>query len=626
MLVFATCCQPWNSPPLPTLLLLRKCRTLNDVNQIHARLITTGLIKNTSLTAKIVAISSSSSCAPLVEFARYLFFTRQVFRIYKKHEDPFLWNAIIKSYSHGFNPRRALVVFCLMLETGVCFDNFSLSLVLKACSRVGLVKEGMQIHGLLRKIKSGSDLYLQNCLISLYLKCGYLESARQVFDKTRFRDSVSYNSMIDGYVKYGKLDSAHELFDSMPMKEKNLISWNSMISGYAQSKGGLNIARALFEKMPERDLISWNCMIDGCVKSGKMDDAQALFDEMPNKDVVTWANMIDGYAKIGRVDISRALFDEMPERDVVVCNAMMTGYLKNGCCMEALEVFHDMQCVGHLCPDDASILIILSAIAQLGHINKGIAVHRYLEQNEYNLNGKHGVALIDMYSKCGSIECAISVFEDIEKKSVDHWNAMINGFAIHGLGELAFDLLMEMERFLIEPDDITFVGVLNACGHAGLVKEGILCFELMRRVHKMEPKLQHYGCMVDILGRAGHIEEARKLIEDMPIEPNDVIWRTLLSACQTHENLTVAEPVAKHLIGMDSSNSSSYVLLSNMFAGLGMWNDVRRIRTMMKKQNLKKIPGCSWIELEGAVYEFFVQDKSHLQVTEICSMLDNVWT
>ncbi|KAJ0054249.1 hypothetical protein Pint_00236 [Pistacia integerrima] len=593
MLVFATYNQPWNSP-LQTLLLLRKCKALNDVNQVHARMITTGFIKNSTLTTKIVATFSSSSFTPLLEFARYIFFARHAFRIYRKYEDPFLWNAIIKSYSHGLHPGRALAVFCLMLENGVCFDNFSLSLVLKACSRVGLVKEGMQIHGLLRKIKFGSDLYLQNCLIALYLKCGCFESARQVFDKMCIRDSVSYNSMIDGYVKYGKIDSAREMFDSMPMKEKNLISWNSMISGYARWEGGLYIARALFKKMPERDLISY---------------------------VVSWATMIDGYAKIGRVDIARALFDEMPERDVVVCNAMMAGYLKNGYCMEALGIFHDMQCGGDLCPDPASLLVILSAIAQLGHIDKGIAIHRYLEQNEYSLNGKHGVALIDMYSKCGSIENAISVFEDIEKKSVDHWNAMINGLAIHGLGELAFDMLMEMERLLIEPDDITFIGVLNACGHAGLVKEGILCFELMRRIHKMEPKLQHYGCMVDILGRAGHIEEARKLIEDMPIEPNDVIWRTLLSACQNHENLTVGEPVAKHLMGMDSSNSSSYVLLSNMFAGLGMWNDVRRVRTTMKERNLKKIPGCSWIELEGAVHEFFAQDKSHLPVTEICSML-----
>ncbi|KAJ4727131.1 Pentatricopeptide repeat-containing protein [Melia azedarach] len=589
--------QPWNST-LPTLLLLQKCKTCNDVNQIHARMITTGIIRNTTLTAKVVVTFSSSPYRPLIEFARYIFFTRLAFQICTKQDDPFLWNAIIKSYSHGLDPKQALVVFCLMLENGVCVDKFSLSLVLKACSRLGLVKEGMQIHGLLRKINFGSNLFLQNCLISLYLKCGFLEFARQVFDKMPIRDSVSYNSMIDGYVKSDKIESARELFDSMPIREKNLISWNSMICGYAQQKGRLQIAWELFEKMPERDLISWNSMIDGCVKRGKMDDAKTLFDRMPKRDSVSWANMINGYAKLGRVDIARGLFDEMPGRDVVACNSMMGGYLQNGCCLEALEIFHGMLCENDLCPDDASLLLVLSAIARLGHTDKGVAVHHYLEKNEFSLNGKH------------------------EEKSVDHWNAMINGLAIHGLGELAFDLLMEMERLSIEPDDITFIAVLNACGHAGLVKEGLFCFELMRRIHKMEPKLQHYGCMVDILGRAGRIQEARRFIEDMPIEPNDVIWRTLLSACKNYDNLNAGEPAAKHLIAINSSSSSSYVLLSNMFAGLGMWNDARRVRSMMKERNLKKIPGCSWIELEGVVHEFFVQDKSHLQAPEIYSMLD----
>ncbi|KAL5792583.1 hypothetical protein ACOSP7_001177 [Xanthoceras sorbifolium] len=625
LVVYANSNQPWNSTH-QTLLLLQKCKTSNDVNQFHARMITTGFIKNTTFTSKVITKLSSSSYTPVVEFARYIFFTRFAFRICKKREDPYLWNAIIKSYSHGLEPKQALIVFCLMLETGVFVDKFSFSLVLKACSRLGLVKEGMQIHGLLRKLELGSDLFLQNCLIGLYLKCGCLEFARRLFDKMPMRDSVSFNSMIGGYVKCGKIDSARELFDCMPTKEKNLISWNSMISGYAQLRDGLESAWELFEKMPERDLISWNSMIDGCVKCAKMDDAWALFDRMPKRDVVSWANMIDGYAKLGRVDVARALFDKTPERDVVACNAMIGGYVQNGYCKEAIEIFHDMQCESDLCPNDASLLIVLSAIAQLGHIDKGIAIHCYLAKNEFPLNGKHGVALIDMYSKCGSIEDAISVFEDIEGKNVDHWNAMINGLAIHGLGELAFNLLMEMERLSIEPDDITFIGVLNACAHAGLVKEGLLCFELMRRIHKVEPKLQHYGCMVDILGRAGHIEEARNFIEDMPIEPNDVIWRSLLSACNNHDDLNVGEPVAERLIGMDSNNSSSYVLLSNMFAGHSMWNDVRRVRMMMKEKNVKKIPGCSWIELEGIVHEFFVQDKSHLQVGEIYSTLDILGT
>ncbi|KAE7997072.1 hypothetical protein FH972_001739 [Carpinus fangiana] len=547
--------QPWNST-LPTLILLPKCRTLNDVNQIHARLITTGFIKNTSLTTKVILNFISSPRQHLIEFARYIFFTRHAFRIRREQEDPFLWNALIKSYSHGCEPKRALALFCLMLENGICVDKFTFSLVLKACSRVGLVGEGMQVHGLLKKMEIGLDVFLQNCVIGWYLRCGFVEFARQVFDRMPKRDSVSYNSMIDGYVKCGMIQSARDLFDCMPVEERNLISWNSMISG---------------------------------------------------------------------IDVARSLFDGMPERDVVAYNALMAGYVQNGYCMEAVKVFHDMKSKSEMSPDNATLLIVLSAIAQLGHIERGISVHHYLEANGFSLSGKLGVALIDMYSKCGSIGNAMSVFEDVEEKCVDHWNAMIGGLAIHGLGELAFDLLMEMEKLCVKPDDITFIGVLNACGHAGLVKEGLMCFELMRRVHKVEPKLQHYGCMVDIFGRAGLIEEARTLIEEMPIEPNDVIWRTLLSACKNEENFNIGKPVADHLMRLDSCYPSSYVLLSNMYASRGMWNDVSRVRMLLKERNLKKNPGCSWIELEGTVHEFFVQDKSHPQVTEIYSMLNSLW-
>lgn len=531
----------------------------------------------------------------------------------------------MKSYSHGREPKQALAMFCLMLENGVYVDKFTFSLVLKACSRVGLVKEGMQIHGLLKKMEFGLDVFLQNCVIRWYLRCGFVEIARQVFDRMPKRDSVSYNSMIDGYVKCGMIISARELFDCMPVEEKNLISWNSMISGYAQSKDGLNVAWELFEKMPARDLVSWNTMIDGCVKHGKMENAHHLFNQMPKRDVVSWANMIDGYAKLSSIDVARSLFDGMPERDVVACNAMMAGYVQNGYCMEAVKIFHDMLIKSEMIPDATTLLIVLSAIAQLGHIEKGIALHHYLEENGFSLNGKLGVALIDMYSKCGSIGNAKSVFEIIEEKSIDHWNAMIGGLAIHGLGKLAFDLFMEMGKLCVKPDDITFIGVLNACGHAGLVKEGLVCFDLMRRVHKVEPKLQHYGCMVDIFCRSGHIEEARALIEEMPIKPNDVIWRTLLGACKNQENFNIGEPIANYLIGLDYNNPSSYVLLSNIYAGQGMWNDVSRVRMMMKERNLKKTPGCSWIELEGTVHEFFVHDKSHPQVTEIYSMLNNLW-
>ncbi|KAF2566428.1 hypothetical protein F2Q68_00023982 [Brassica cretica] len=556
MLVFAhSHHHPWSSIS-PTIHLLGTCKTSHDLNKLHARLITTGLIKNPDLTTRIVlAFASASSRRPfLAEFARCVFHEHHVSSS-GEVKDPFLWNAVIKSHSHGVDPIKALFLLCLMLETGVPVDKFSISLALKACSRLGYVKEGMQIHGV----------------------------ARQVFDRMPERDSVSYNSMIDGYVKCGLVESA---------------------GGYAQRADGVDVAAKLFDEMPEKDLISWNSMIGGYVKHGRIEDAKGLFDLMPRRDVVTWAIMIDGYGKLGLVHEAKTLFDQMPHRDVVAYNSMMSGYVQNRYHMEALEVFNHMEKESHLTPDETSLVIVLSAIAQLGRLSKAIDMHLYIVERQFPLSGKLGVALIDMYSKCGSIQHAMRVFEGIESKSIDHWNAMIGGLAVHGLGESAVDMLLQIERRSIKPDHITFVGVLNACSHSGLVKEGLLCFELMRRKHKIEPRLQHYGCMVDILARSGSIKLAKTLIEGMPIEPNDVIWRTFLIACSHHKEFETGELVAKHLILQGGYNPSSYVLLSNMYASNGMWKDVRRVRTMMKEKKIEKIPGCSWIELDGRVHEF----------------------
>ncbi|KAH6833296.1 Pentatricopeptide repeat superfamily protein [Perilla frutescens var. hirtella] len=599
MLLSATAVQPWNSP-LPALEFASKCKTQMEINQIRANLITTGHIHNPSFTSKIILNLAFSRHKPNVDFARNLFFDYN-------YKDPFLWNAIMKSFSHGNEPENAFQLFVLMLVREVLLDEYSFSLVLKSCSRLSLLSRGMQIHGLMLKLGFGSDLFLQNCLICMYVKCGIVQSGRLVFDRMPRKDSFSYNLMIDGYVKCGMVSLARELFDIMPSEMKNLVSWNTMISGYLKLENGFECAKDLFDKMPERDLVSWNLLIDCCAKNGKMEIARDLFDRMSKRDVVSWASMVDGYAKLGDVGAARIYFDAMPRRDVVSCNAMMAGYVSNGCYQEALKVFHYMlRNSFDLAPDSVTLLTALSATTQLGCIEEGIAIRRYMEENGFIASGKLGVALVDMYAKCGSIEQAIDVFEGIKEKTIDHWNAMIGGLAIHGLGDLAFDLFMEIEKLSLEPDAITFVAVLHACGHSGMMKEGIICFEIMRRVHKIAPKLQHYGCMVDILSRAGQIEVAAEFVKEMPVQPNDVVLRTLLSACSTYENLDIGEPVAKHLIGLDTDDSSSYVLLSNMYAQFGLWDYVRKVRTLMKQRELNKVPGCSWIELEGTIHEFFV--------------------
>ncbi|KAF9624323.1 hypothetical protein IFM89_009231 [Coptis chinensis] len=617
--------QPWNSPT-PTLHLLQTCKTLQHINQIHARIITTGLIRNSFLTTELIINFSSSPHQPLVDFARYIFFSQHS---HKNYTDPFLWNLIIKSFSHGNDPKQAIVLFSLMMCRGVCVDKFTYSLVLKACSRLSFLREGLQVQGFIQKSDEYRlNVFLQNSMINLFLQCGCLEFARLVFERMLERDCVSWNLMIKGYAKYGMVDLARDVFYRMPKEERNLITWNCMISGYLQSKDGFEFAWDLFSSMPERDLVSWNAMLDGCVKCGKLEVARYLFNQMPKKDAVTWATMIDGYAKMSRIDIAQCLFNKMreTERDVITWNALIAGYVLNGRSAEAINLFHEMMLVSSLAPDQTTFVIALSAIAELGHIGEGKLIHKYIEKKGFLLDGKLGVALIDMYSKCGSIRTALQLFKNLTGKSVDHWNAIIGGLAIHGLGEMAVDLFMEMERLSVKPDDITFIGVLSACDHSGMVEEGCMFFELMRRAHCMKPKLQHYGCMVDILSRAGYLEDAMKLIASMPIEPNDVVWRALLSACKNHDNYEIGLAAAKHLMQLDYCNTSSYVLLSNLYAAYGMWSEVSRVRSMMKERDILKVPGCSWIELEGTLHEFVVGDKSHPQSEEIYSVLEKLFT
>lgn len=430
--------------------------------------------------------------------------------------------------------------------------------------------------------------------------------------------------MIDGYVKSGELSRARDLFDGMGDEERNVVTWNSMLGGYtSRGEDGIGDGRELFDRIPDRDSVSWNLMIGGYAKCRRLDEAEDLFERMPGKDVVSWSNLIAGHAEVGRIDSARRLFDEMPSRDVVAWNVMITGYVKNGRFVTALRLFSRMREDGNVSPDGATLAAALSAVSELGRVRDGIAIHEFVERNRMPLDGKLGVALIDMYSKCGRLEDALRVFER-SRRSVDHWNAMIGGLAIHGYGRLALRLFREMERLSLRPDDITFIGVLSACSHAGMVKEGLACFEMMRREYGLEPKVQHYGCMVDVLSRAGRLDEAWELIGAMPTEPNDVIWKTLLSACRGRGDTDMGLKVADVLLkGSTATSSGAYVLLSNIYAGVGMWGDARNVRKIMQERDLRKVPGCSWIEIDGSVHEFHVGDGSHTQDEQVYSALED---
>lgn len=341
-------------------------------------------------------------------------------------------------------------------------------------------------------------------------------------------------------------------------------------------------------------------------------------------NVVLWNVMIDGYVRLGDIRACRELFDNMPQRSVVSWNVMISGYAQNGHFKEAIEMFHDMQ-LGEMRPNYVTLVSVLPAISRLGALELGKWVHLYAEKNEIEIDDVLGSALIDMYSKCGSIEKAVQVFEKIgNKNNAITWSAIIGGLSIHGRAKDALDYFWRMQKAGVTPSDVVYIGVLSSCSHAGLVEEGWLFFNHMVNVVGLAPRIEHYGCMVDLLGRAGLLEEAEQLILNMPIEPDDVIWKTLLGACKMHGNIEKGERIANILMDLFPHDSGSYVALSNMFASLGNWEGVAEVRLKMKEMDIRKDPGCSWLELDGEIHEFLVEDDSHPRAKEIHSMLEEI--
>ncbi|KAL5807806.1 hypothetical protein ACOSQ3_028497 [Xanthoceras sorbifolium] len=399
--------------------------------------------------------------------------------------------------------------------------------------------------------------------------------------------------------------------------EVNKFVRNTLIYFHANC-GDLNIARVLFDDSAKRDVVAWSALTAGYARRGKLSVARSLFDDMPVRDLVSWNVMITGYVKQGEMEKARELFNEVPKRDVVTWNAMIAGYVLGGLNERALEMFEEMRSVGER-PDEVTMLSLLSACTDLRDVEVGEKVHSaILEMSSGGMNILLGNALIDMYAKCGSIETAMGVFHGMREKDVSSWNSVIGGLAFHGHAEESIALFSEMQRLKVRPNEITFVGVLVACSHAGKVEEGQRYFKLMKDRYKIEPNIRHYGCMVDLLGRAGLLNETFEFIDRMEIEPNAIIWRTLLGACRIHGNVELGRRANERLLKMRKDESGDYVLLSNIYASRGEWDGVQNVRKLMDDSGVRKEPGRSLVEADDTALMHFLfnsQPKSRKPVS-----------
>lgn len=382
----------------------------------------------------------------------------------------------------------------------------------------------------------------------------------------------------------------------------------TLVSMYAEC-GSVELAMKVFNEMPERNVVTWNAALTACFRGGDLKKCEEIFCRMPVRDLTSWNLMLAGYAKAGDVDMAMKVFSEMEEKDDVSWGSLITGLAQNGCFDECFWVFVEMRRFG-VRPHEVSLTGLVFACAQAGAFEFGRSVHCFVEKSGFSCIDSVNNTLIDMYSKCGSLNMARLVLKTMPgKRSIVSWSSMISGLAMHGHGEEAVNLFHEMEQSGIKPDGIAFTSVLYACSHAGLIKEGEECFMMMKNMYNIEPSIEHYGCMVDLYGRAGELQKAYEFILKMPIPPGDIIWQTLLGACSIHRNVELAELVKEQLSELDPIDTGDHVLLSNVYANVGNWNNVETVRRSMANRNIKKTPGWSMIDVDKTMYRFVAGEK-----------------
>ncbi|XP_059069475.1 pentatricopeptide repeat-containing protein At3g24000, mitochondrial-like [Cryptomeria japonica] len=507
------------------------------------------------------------------------------------------WNALIAGYAQNGFVESALEIFKQMQLAAVKPNSTTFASILPMCAKMGALKQGMDIH---RSVMEGgflSDIIVGNTLVDMYAKCGNIDKARKLFDRMQQRDIISWNAMIAGYAHNEFVEKALETFKQM------------QLTGVKPNSSTLA------------------SILPACAKMGALDQGidihQSIKDREILVDVVVATAFVDMYAKCGRIDKACELFDKMPHRNVVSWNAMIAGYAQNGFVEKALETFKQMQLAG-LKPDSTTFASILPACAKMGALEQGMNIHQSIMEGGFLSDIIVGNALVDMYGKCGNMDKARELFDKMSQKNVVSWNAMIAGYAHNGFCKDALKIFELMKHSGAYPDAVSFSCVLCACRHTGLVDEGCTYFNDMHNPYCITPTIDHYVCMVDLLARAGYLEDTLNFIIKMPIKPVVVLWMCFLGACKSHMNTGLGVFTALLMLDLDTNNATTYVLLSNIYAKVGRWGEVEMVRRLMKYRGVTKIPGCSWIEGHKMVHAFCVGDRSHPQTQEIYAELEKL--
>ncbi|XWS60548.1 hypothetical protein CRYUN_Cryun07bG0045300 [Craigia yunnanensis] len=474
------------------------------------------------------------------------------------------------------------------------------------------------------------DVFMYNTLIRGFSESGIPQDSIFTFIDMRRKsmvppDSFSFAFVLKAAANFRSLRAGIQLHCQALIHgfDTHLFVGTTLISMYGEC-GFVYFAKKVFEQMLEPNVVAWNAIVTACFRCGDVKGARKMFDMMTFKNSTSSNVMLAGYAKAGEMELARKVFWEMKLKDDVSWSTMIVGFAHNGCFDDAFGYFRELRRMG-LRPNEVSLTGVLSGCAQAGAFEFGKILHGFILKFGFNWISSVNNALVDMYARCGNVRMAQLVFLSMPyKKSVVSWTSMIEGLAMHGYAEEAIQIFHEMEGCGIRPDWITFISLLYACSHAGLIEQGCSHFSMMKDVYDIEPTIEHYGCMVDLYGRAGYLQKAYDFVCQMPISPNAIIWRTLLGACSIHGNVELAEQVKEKLSELEPDESGDNVLLSNIYAVVGKWKDVASLRRSMTDQKIKKIPGWSIIEVDRTMYRFVAGEKSNKTTAEAYEKLKEI--
>lgn len=554
-----------------------KLPSLEDATKLHSHILLTGFQAHVFVQTALVDVYSKCCC---FHSARLVFDQMPIKSLVS-------WNSIISAHCRDFHIDQSFGILKQMQLLGLELSSATFTGFLASCS----LPQGLSIHGYITKLGLDLHLPLANSIMSMYIRLNQIDGALSVFDTLHQKSIVSWTIILGGYLSAGDVAKVFAVFNQMRCQcvGPDSIVFVNLIS-CCKLSGNLLLAMLVHSLL---------------LKSG--------FDHKDPIDNL----LVAMYAKCKDLVSARRVFDAVHEKSVFLWTSMISGYAQFGYPNEALHLFNMLLRTASR-PNELTLATVLSACAEMGSLRMGEEIEQYILLNGLGSDLRVQTSLIHMFCKCGSIKKAQALFERIPNKDLAVWSAMINGYAVHGMGKEALNLFHKMQNEVgIKPDAIVYTSVLLACSHSGLIEDGLKYFRSMQKDFGIEPSIQHYSCLVDLLGRAGYVELALRTIQEMPVLVQARVWAPFLSACYTHHNLELGEFAAKNLFDLEPRSTGNFVLMTNLYTSMGKWKEAAKARSIIDARGLVKEPGWSQIEIDGAVHVLAAEGQSHLESIDI---------